>query len=122
MDVFRKLSMLKDFDHHMQKAIDLLDEPFYLGLAFMGFGIRYMSPPWPFNDLRKARFYLEKAVDYIPDYPGVYLYLGIYHLKFGQKEEAKKMFLKVLSIEPHYLFIKAHEENVKEALRYLEKM
>lgn len=122
VDVFRKLSMLKDFDHHMQKAVDLLDEPLYLGLALMGFGIRYMSPPWPFNDHKKARFYLEKATEYIPDYSGVYLYLGIYHLKFGHKEEARKMFLKVLSTKPHQLFIKAHEENVKEALEYLERM
>lgn len=122
VNVFQKLALLSEFDRYMNKAIELLDDPLYMGLALMGFGIRYMTPPWPLNDLKKAQKLLEDAQRYLPNYSGVYLYLGTLFLKKGEKQKAKEMFNKVISMEPDEMFLKAHEENVEKAKEYINRV
>lgn len=115
MNVFQKVARLNEFDNLMYKALEFLEDNIYKGLTLIGLGIRYMTPPWPFGDMERVEKCLIEAERYIPDYSGVYLQLGYFYIKMGRKDKAKEMFEKVISMKPHPLFIKAHEENVKEA-------
>lgn len=124
VNVFQKLSLLNAFDEYMTKALKYLDNDTYKGLAYMGIAIRYMSPPWPFNDYSKSEVYFREAQKYIGDYSGLYLNWGYLYLKMNNRQKALEMFKNVLSLEPHKLFAKAHEENViiaKEEIKKLEK-
>jgi len=122
VNVFEKLSLLNDFDGYMTKAITYLDDRVYKGLAYLGFGIRYMTPPWPLNNLDKAFDYITKAVELVPEYSGGYLQLGYLYEKRGDKDKAKEMFEKVLSMDSPKEFAKAHKENVTLAKERLSKM
>jgi len=122
VNVFEKLSLLNEFDGYMTKAIAYLDDRVYKGLAYLGFGIRYMTPPWPLNNLDKAFDYITKAVELVPEYSGGYLQLGYLYEKRGDKDKAKEMFEKVLSMDSPKEFAKAHKENVTLAKEKLSKM
>jgi len=122
VNVFEKLSLLNEFDGYMTKAIAYLDDRVYKGLAYLGFGIRYMTPPWPLNNLDKAFDYITKSVELIPEYSGVYLQLGYLYEKRGDKDKAKEMFEKVVKMDSPKEFSKAHKENVALAKGKLAKM
>jgi len=122
VNVFEKLSLLNEFDGYMTKAIAYLDDRVYKGLAYLGFGIRYMTPPWPLNNLDKAFDYITKAVELVPEYSGGYLQLRYLYEKRGDKDKAKEMFEKVLSMDSPKEFAKAHKENVTLAKEKLSKM
>jgi len=59
--------------------------------------------------------YLLEAEKYLYDYSGLYLQMGRLYIKMGQKDKAEKMLRRVLDMNPHPLFLKAHQENVEEA-------
>ncbi|MCX7653938.1 MAG: hypothetical protein N2Z58_04585 [Fervidobacterium sp.] len=123
-NIFQKLSLLNNFDDYMSKAIKYLNEDVYKGFAYMGFAIRYMNPPWPFNDYNKSDVYFKEAQKYIGDYSGLYLNWGYLYLKTNNKQKALEMFKKVVAMEAHKLFPKAHAENViiaKEEIKKIER-
>ncbi|ODN29940.1 tetratricopeptide repeat protein [Fervidobacterium thailandense] len=120
--VFEKLALLNQFDEYMPKAIELLDDRLYKGLAYMGMALRYTNPPWPFNDYRKAEQLFKEAEKFIPDYSGLYLNFGAFYLKIGNRQKAQELLEKVLSMQPHPLFKKAHEDNVARAREYLKEI
>lgn len=122
MNIFQKVARLNEFDSLMTKALELIDDKIYKGLTLLGLGVRYMEPPWPFGDLNKAERYFLEAEKYINDYSGLYLQIGYLYLKMGKKDISKKFFEKVVSMTPHPLFRKAHEENVILAREELKKI
>lgn len=122
VNVFEKLSLLNEFDGYMTKAITYLDDRVYKGFAYLGFGIRYMTPPWPLNNLDKAFDYMTKSAELIPEYSGVYLQLGYLYEKRGDKQKAKEMFEKVVNMESPKEFARAHNGNVAIAKEKLSKM
>lgn len=122
MNIFQKVSRLSEFDNLMSKALELIEDKIYKGLTLLGLGVRYMAPPWPFGDLNKAEKYFLEAEKYISDYSGLYLQMGYLYLKMGRKDIAKKYFERVLSMNTHPLFKKAHEENVSQAKEELKKI
>lgn len=121
-NIFGIIKFGRKFMEYMPKAVELLEDPFYEGLALMGCGIGYMSPPPPFNDFRKSEEFYNEAQKYVGDYPGLYLYQGMLYMKTKDKEKAKNMFEKVISMEPHPFFIKAHEEDVARAKELLKDL
>ncbi|MEN3012297.1 MAG: hypothetical protein ABDH34_05385 [Dictyoglomus thermophilum] len=122
MNVFQKIRKLTEFDDLMNKALKYIDDKIYKGLILMGLAIRYMEPPWPFGDLKKAEMYLSETEKYLYNYSGLYLQRGRLYIKMGQRDEAEKMLRKVLDMGPHPLFLKAHKENVEEAKSLLTKL
>lgn len=120
--IFEKLALLNQFDEYMSKALELLDDKLYKGLAYMGMALRYTNPPWPLNDYRKAEQLFKAAERLIPDYSGLYLNFGAFYLKIGNRQKAQEMFEKVVSMEPHPLFKKLHEDNVVRAREYLKQI
>lgn len=81
----------------------------------MGFGMRYMTPPWPLNDYAKSEMYFKEAQKYIGNYSGLYLNWGYLYLKMNNKTKALENFKKVLTLEPNELFLKAHEKDLSTA-------
>lgn len=120
--IFEKLALLNQFDEYMSKALELLDDRLYKGLAYMGMALRYTNPPWPLNDYRKAEQLFKEAERFIPDYSGLYLNFGAFYLKIGNRQKAQELFEKVVSMQPHPLFKKLHEDNVVRAREYLKQI
>jgi tetratricopeptide (TPR) repeat protein len=120
VNIFHKLLLMKDFDSYIDKAIKYMEDSTYKGLSYLAKGVRFMTPPSPFNDLRKSEQNFLEAEEYISDYSGLYLNWGLLYLKMGDKKRAKEMFQKVLRMPPHPLFRKQHEENVKKAKLLLD--
>lgn len=121
-NIFGIIKLGRKFMQYMPKAVEFLDDSLYKGFALMGSAVGYMSPPAPFHDYNKSEEYYEEAAEYVGDYPGLYLYKGILYMKIKNKEKAKNMFEKVISMDPHPLFIKAHEDDASRARELLEEL
>lgn len=122
VNVFQKLSLLNKFDDYILKALECLKDDIYIGLAYIGIAVRYMSPPWPFYDLSKSEIYFKEAQKYMYDYSGLYLNWGYLYLKMNNKTKAIEMFEKVLAMEPNEMFYRAHERNVLLAQVELQRL
>ncbi|SHH15016.1 tetratricopeptide repeat protein [Thermosipho atlanticus] len=120
--IVKSLFMLGDFDNYIDKAIELLDDNFYKGLAYLAKGMRYRDVPWPLNNYKKSEAYLLKALDFLPNYPNIHLELGKLYEKWGKKELAIKELNIVLESLPHPLLIKTHEEAKAEAEEILKRL
>ncbi|MBO8160396.1 MAG: hypothetical protein H0Z24_02065 [Thermosipho sp. (in: Bacteria)] len=120
--IVQSLFMLGDFDNYIDKAIELLDDNFYKGLAFIAKGMRYRDVPWPLNNYKKSEEYLKKALEYLPNYPNIHLELGKLYEKWGKEELAIKELNIVLESLPHPLLIKTHEEAKIEAEEILKRL
>ncbi len=121
-DPVTKLLLLREFDRYNEQAIELLDDPLYKALAFMGSAIRFREPPWPLNNYEESQRRFQKAIEYAPDLPNIYFEFGLLYLKMGNKIKAREMFLKVTELPAHPLFLKAHEELLESAKQELDKL
>jgi len=121
-NIFGIIRLGRKFMQYMPKAVEHLDDSVYKGFALMGCGVGYMSPPPPFNDYKKSEEFYKEAQLYVGNYPGLYMYQGMLYMKTKNKESAKYMFEKVVSMDPHPLFVKAHEEDVSKAKELLKKL
>lgn len=121
-NIFGIIRLGRKFMQYMPKAVELLDDSIYKGFALMGCGVGYMSPPPPFNDYKKSEEFYEEARQYVGDYPGLYLYQGMLYMKTKDKEKAKEMFEKVVSMKPHPLFVKAHDDDSAKARELLKEL
>jgi tetratricopeptide (TPR) repeat protein len=117
--VFEKLTLMNNFDVYIERALKNLQDDTYRGMAYMARGIRYMNPPWPFNDYKKAEESFREAEKYIPNYSGLYLYWAQLYLKLGNRKKGEELLRKVIEMGAHPLFEKQHEENVKTAKQIL---
>jgi len=121
-NIFGIIRLGRKFMQYMPKAVEHLDDSVYKGFALMGCGVGYMSPPPPFNDYKKSEEFYKEAQLYVGNYPGLYMYQGMLYMKTKNKESAKKMFEKVVSMDPHPLFIKAHEDDSAKAKKLLKDL
>jgi tetratricopeptide (TPR) repeat protein len=125
--IVQSLFMLGDFDRYIDTSIKLLDENdkeerLYKTFAYLASGMRYRDVPWPLSNYKKSEELLNSALKLTPNYSNIYLELGYLYLKTGNKNKAKEMFQKVISMDPHPLLIKTHEEAVKTAKEEIEKL
>lgn len=120
--IVQSLFMLGDFDDYIDKAIELLDDNFYKGLALTAKGMRYRDLPWPLYNYKKSEDFLLKALEVLPNYPNIHLELGKLYEKWGRKELAIKELNIVLDSLPHPLLIKTHEEAKAEAEEILKRL
>ncbi|MDN5324576.1 MAG: hypothetical protein PWP02_286 [Thermosipho sp. (in: thermotogales)] len=120
--IVQSLFMLGDFDNFIDKALELLDDNFYRGLALTAKGMRYRDVPWPLNNYKKSEEFLLRALEVLPNYPNIHLELGKLYEKWGKKELAIKELNIVLESMPHPLLIKTHEEAKAEAEEILKRL
>ena len=71
---------------------------------------------WGFDELsngnyQKAEEYLQKALEANPDNPYAVLNMGVVYQNTGRKEQARKMYEKVLSLEERLKNKHAHRSN-----------
>ncbi len=120
--IIQSLFMLGDFDKYINKAIEILDDPLYKSFALIASGMRYRDVPWPLYNYSESEKRLKEALKYTPNYPNIYLELGLLYVKMGKKDQAKEMFEKVINSQHHPLLIKIHEEAVNTAKEELKKL
>lgn len=120
--IVQSLFMLGDFDKYIDKAIELLEDNFYKGLALTAKGMRYRDLPWPLYNYKKSEEFLLKALEVLPNYPNIHLELGKLYEKWGKTELAIKELNIVLESLPHPLLIKTHEEAKIEAEEILKRL
>jgi len=125
--IIQSLFMLGDFDKYINKAITLLNENdekerLYKTFALIASGMRYRDVPWPLYDYKKSEQLLFQAAELTPNYPNIYLELGLLYVKTNNKQKAEEMFKKVIQMEPHPLLLGAQAGAVKTAQEELEKM
>ncbi|MBZ4650072.1 hypothetical protein, partial [Thermosipho sp. (in: thermotogales)] len=65
--IVQSLFMLNDFDNYIEKAIEILDDNFYKGLALIAMGMRFRDVPWPLRSYKKAEKYLLDALEILPN-------------------------------------------------------
>ncbi|MFW6119352.1 MAG: tetratricopeptide repeat protein [Petrotogales bacterium] len=99
--IVKSLFMLGDFDHYIEKAMELLPEN---NLPFLAMGMRYRDTPWPFRNYDKSEELLLKAINLDPDYINSYYELALLYEKWGKMDKASEYFEKILEmpIEPEY--------------------
>jgi len=119
VNVFQKLQLMNDFDFYIERAIKYTQDNLDKAIAYIAKGVRFMNPPWPFYDYKKAEDSFKEAEKYATNYSGLYLNWGQLYLKMNDKKKAEEMLRKVLTMEPHPFFIKQHEDNVKIAKQLL---
>ncbi|WP_448377211.1 tetratricopeptide repeat protein [Fervidobacterium sp.] len=112
VNVFQKLQLMNDFDFYIERAIKYTQDNLDKAIAYIAKGVRFMNPPWPFYDYKKAEDSFKEAEKYVSNYSGLYLNWGQLYLKMGDKKRAEEMLSKVLIMEPHPFFMKQHEDNV----------
>ncbi len=120
--IVQSLFMLGDFDKNINKAIELLQDPLYKSFALIASGMRYRDVPWPLYNFKESENRFLEALKYTPNYPNIYLELGLLYVKMRQNQRAIEMFEKVINSEPHPLLIATHEEAVKTAKEELSKL
>ncbi|WP_126993351.1 tetratricopeptide repeat protein [Thermosipho globiformans] len=120
--IVQSLFMLNDFDNYIEKAIEILDDNFYKGLALIAMGMRFRDVPWPLRSYKKAEKYLLDALEVLPNYPNIHLELGKLYEKMGKIEEAKKEYEIVINSNAHPLLNATHEEAKEEARQLLQNL
>ncbi|QTA38866.1 hypothetical protein JYK00_01070 [Thermosipho ferrireducens] len=120
--IVQSLFMLGDFDDYIEKAIKLLNDNFYKGLALIAMGMRYRDVPWPLNSYKKSEKYLKQALEILPNYPNIHLELGILYNKWKKYDLAKIELETVLNSPPHPAFVAKHEEAKAEAEKILKEL
>ncbi len=108
--IVKSLFMLGDFDHFIEKAMELMPTN---NLPFLAMGMRYRDTPWPFRNYGKSEELLLKAINLDPDYINSYYELALLYEKWGKMDKAAEYFETILEmpIEPEY---KAQGKESKE--------
>lgn len=119
--ILNSLFLLRDFDRHIDKAMELDPDNY---LAFLAKGLRYRDTP----AVRRARAnrlaeeHFLKAIEINPNYGYIYLELGIMYYDDKEYNKAKEMFEKVLELEPYERFYVGELQTIEDAKEYLEKI
>jgi len=116
--IIQSLFMLDDFDRHLLRAIELDPNNF---LAYVAMGMRYRDTPWPFKNYKKAESYLKKAIEIDPRYVNAYYELAVLYEKMKRYDEARQLYEKILSMEPHPLFVAQGMETKETASKWIEE-
>ena len=116
--IIQSLFMLGDFDHAINKSIEL-DPKLYR--AYVALAMRYRDTPWPFKNFGRSEELFLKAIELDPRYVYAYYELSQLYLKWGKKEKAKETFEKIISMPVEKEFYAQETKNKKEAEKWLEE-
>jgi tetratricopeptide (TPR) repeat protein len=116
--IIQSLFMLRDFDHAINKAIEL-DPKLYR--AYVALAMRYRDTPWPFANFGKSEKLFLEAIKLDPHYVYAYYELANLYLKWGKKKEAKKIFIEMSKMSPEKDFYAQESQNIQFAKKWLEE-
>jgi tetratricopeptide (TPR) repeat protein len=99
--IVKSLFMLGDFDHFIEKAMELMPEN---NMPFLAMGMRYRDTPWPFKNYDKSEELLLKAINLEPDYINSYYELALLYENWGKMDKAAEYYEKILEmpIQPEF--------------------
>ncbi len=116
--IIQSLFMLRDFDHAINEAIKL-DPKLYR--AYVALAMRYRDTPWPFANFGKSERLFLKAINLDPHYVYAYYELAQLYLKWGKKDKAKEIFIKMSKMTPEKEFYVQEYQNIQFAKKWLEE-
>lgn len=116
--IIQSLFMLRDFDHAINKAIEL-DPKLYR--AYVALAMRYRDTPWPFANFGRSEELFLKAIELDPNYVYAYYELAQLYVKWGKKDKAREIFVKMSKMTPEKEFYAQELEDIKLAKKWLEE-
>ncbi len=116
--IIQSLFMLGDFDHAINKSIELNPK---LYRAYVALAMRYRDTPWPFKNFGRSEELFLKATELDPGYVYAYYELAQLYLKWGKKEKAKETFEKISSMPVEKEFYAQETKNEEKAEKWLEE-
>ncbi len=116
--IIQSLFMLRDFDHAINKAIELNPK---LYRAYVALAMRYRDTPWPFANFGRSEKLFLKAIELDPKYVYAYYELAKLYLKWGKKDKAREIFLKMSKMSPEKEFYVQESKNIEFAKKWLEE-
>ncbi len=115
--IIQSLFMLGDFDHYINKAIEL-DPKLYR--AYVALAMRYRDTPWPFANFDRSEELFKKALSIDPGYIYGYYELAQLYIKWGKISEARQTFEKIVSMPVENEFYAQEIDCKSKAKKWLE--
>ncbi|MFO7882970.1 MAG: tetratricopeptide repeat protein [Kosmotogaceae bacterium] len=116
--IVKSLFMLGDFDHFIEKAMELMPEN---NMPFMAMGMRYRDTPWPFKNYDKSEELLLKSINLDPDYINAYYELALLYEKWGKIDKAAEYYETILEMPIQPEFEAQGKESKEEAEKWLKE-